>query len=124
MKQERSAGAVVFIKETEPIYLLLQYEAKHWDFPKGNIEKGETDQETVKREIAEETGIKDIEIIKDFKEKETNSWDPQATICSAGEANLLMPQLGKASDTRIVAHRVVAHDDPRDSRDRERDQAA
>ena len=69
MKIERSAGAIVFIMEKEPIYLLLHYEAKHWDFPKGNIEKGETDQETVKREIEEETGIKDIEIIKDFKEK-------------------------------------------------------
>ncbi|MCH8003291.1 MAG: NUDIX domain-containing protein [Nanoarchaeota archaeon] len=69
MKIERSAGAIVFIKEKEPIYLLLHYEAKHWDFPKGNIEKGEKDQETVKREIEEETGIKDIEIVKDFKEK-------------------------------------------------------
>jgi len=69
MKQERSAGAIVFIKEKEPIYLLLQYEAKHWDFPKGNIEEGETDIETVKREIEEETGITDIEIVKDFKEK-------------------------------------------------------
>ena len=69
MKQERSAGAIVFIKEKEPIYLLLQYEAKHWDFPKGNIEKGEKDIETVKREIEEETGITDIEIVKDFKEK-------------------------------------------------------
>jgi len=69
MKIERSAGAIVFIKKKEPIYLLLQYEAKHWDFPKGNIEKGESGQETTKREIEEETGIKDIEIVKDFKEK-------------------------------------------------------
>ena len=69
MKQERSAGAIVVIKDKEPIYLLLQYEAKHWDFPKGNIEKGEKDIETVKREIEEETGITDIEIVKDFKEK-------------------------------------------------------
>jgi len=69
MKIERSAGAIVFIKDKEPIFLLLHYEAKHWDFPKGNIEVGETDLETVKREIQEETGIKDIEIVKDFKEK-------------------------------------------------------
>ena len=69
MKQEQSAGAIVFRKDKEPIYLLLHYEAKHWDFPKGNIEKGETDQETVKREIEEETGITDIEIVKYFKEK-------------------------------------------------------
>ena len=72
MKQEKSAGAIVFIKDKEPIYLLLHYEAKHWDFPKGNIEKGEKDIETVKREIEEETGITDIEIVKDFKEKITN----------------------------------------------------
>ena len=69
MKHERSVGAIVFRKEKEPIYLLLHYEAKHWDFPKGNVEAGETDVETVKREIKEETGIKDIEIVRDFKEK-------------------------------------------------------
>ncbi len=69
MKQEKSAGAIVYRKEKWPKYLLLHYEAWHWDFPKGNIEEGETDIETVKREIQEETGIKDVEIIKDFKEK-------------------------------------------------------
>ena len=69
MKKERSAGAILFRKEKKPIFLLLHYEAKHWDFPKGNIEKGEKDQDTVKREIKEETGIKDVEIIPDFKEK-------------------------------------------------------
>ena len=69
MKQEKSAGAILFRKEKEPIYLLLHYEEGHWDFPKGHIEKGETEQETVKREVEEETGIKDIEIIPNFKEK-------------------------------------------------------
>ncbi|MDP6647765.1 MAG: NUDIX domain-containing protein [Candidatus Woesearchaeota archaeon] len=69
MKPERSAGAIVFIKEKEPKYLLLHYEAKHWDFPKGNIEAGESETDTAKREIEEETGIKDVDIIKGFKEK-------------------------------------------------------
>ena len=69
MKQEKSAGAIVFRKEKEPIYLLLHYEMGHWDFPKGKIESGEKDLETVKREIQEETGIKNIEILKDFKEE-------------------------------------------------------
>ena len=68
MKKERSAGTIVFRKDKEPIYLLLHYEAKHWDFPKGNIEKNETDEQTLRREIAEETGIKDIELIRGFKE--------------------------------------------------------
>lgn len=69
MKREKSAGAIIFRKEKEPKYLLLHYEAKHWDFPKGHVEEKETDTETVKREIAEETGITDVEIIQGFKEK-------------------------------------------------------
>ncbi|MBW2976896.1 NUDIX domain-containing protein, partial [Candidatus Woesearchaeota archaeon] len=69
MKRERSAGAVVFRKDKEALYLLLHYEAKHWDFPKGNVEANETDLETIKREIQEETGISEIEVIKGFKEK-------------------------------------------------------
>ena len=69
MKHERSVGAIVFRKEKEPIYLLLHYEAKHWDFPKGHIEANETDLEALKREVEEETGIKDIEVVRDFKEK-------------------------------------------------------
>lgn len=69
MKQEKSAGAVLFIKGKEIKYLLLHYEAKHWDFPKGHIEKNETDEQTVKREVAEETGIRGIKLIKGFNER-------------------------------------------------------
>lgn len=67
--KEISAGAVIFRKEDNQIYyLLLHYESGHWDFPKGHIEEGEKEDETVKREIKEETGIRDIKIIKGFKE--------------------------------------------------------
>lgn len=64
---ERSAGAVLFIMDnSEPEYLLLHYTAGHWDFPKGNIELGETEEEAAVREIREETGIKDVEFVKGF----------------------------------------------------------
>ena len=69
MRKESSAGAVIFRKNKETEYLLLKYEMGHWDFPKGNIEVGEKDEETIKREINEETGIDDITIIKEFREK-------------------------------------------------------
>ncbi len=69
MPLERSAGAVVFRKEDNIYYyLLLHHQAGHWAFPKGNIEKGEKLEETVVREIEEETGIKDIRFIEGFKE--------------------------------------------------------
>ena len=68
MPREFSAGAVIFRKEGDNVYyLLLHYESKHWDFAKGHIEKNETDEETVKREVEEETGIKDIRIVPGFK---------------------------------------------------------
>jgi len=68
MKKERSAGAIVFKKDKEIEYLLLHYESGHWDFPKGHIETNETEQQTLKREIEEETGIKDVKIVHGFKE--------------------------------------------------------
>ncbi len=69
MPREVSAGAIVFRKEKNQIYyLLLHYQSGHWDFPKGHIEKGEKPEDTVRREVEEETGIKDIKILPGFKE--------------------------------------------------------
>jgi 8-oxo-dGTP pyrophosphatase MutT (NUDIX family) len=68
--REHSAGAVIYrIENGEYKFLILKYGLGHWDFPKGNVEKGESELETVKREVEEETGIKEIEIIDGFKEK-------------------------------------------------------
>ena len=76
MSREKSAGAVIFNKEDGKIYYLLLHYGKaspaggggHWDFSKGHPEEGEEEEETVKREVEEETGIKDIKIIDGFKE--------------------------------------------------------
>jgi bis(5'-nucleosidyl)-tetraphosphatase len=67
--REKSCGAVVYLKDSEVKYLLLHYEAGHWDFVKGNVEPNETEQETVIRELREETGITDAKFIEAFKEK-------------------------------------------------------
>jgi len=67
--REKSAGAIIFRKEeNRAYYLLLHYQAGHWDFPKGNIENGEKEIDTAKREIYEETGIQDVEFIFGFRE--------------------------------------------------------
>lgn len=70
LQTEKSAGAVVFRQQGGKIeYLLLHYGAGHWDFPKGHIEEGEEEIETVRRETEEETGIRNIEIIPGFQER-------------------------------------------------------
>lgn len=69
MPQEKSAGAIIFrVVNSVPHYLLLHYPSKHWEFAKGHIEKGENIEDTVRREIEEETGIKDLKIVPGFKE--------------------------------------------------------
>ncbi len=69
MIREKSCGAVIFLKkEAQTKYLLLNYEAGHWDFVKGNVESNESEKETVLRELKEETGITDANFIDDFKE--------------------------------------------------------
>ncbi len=69
MISERSAGAIIFIREKEIKYILLHYESGHWDFVKGHIEENEDEKETVTREAKEEVGIKDLKFIPNFKEK-------------------------------------------------------
>lgn len=66
---EKSAGSVIFrIEEKKPIFLLLS-ENRHWGFPKGNIEEGESERETAIRETIEETGISNLRFVNNFFEK-------------------------------------------------------
>ncbi len=68
--EERSAGAVLFNDgAAERRYLLLRYPAGHWDFPKGNVEKGESEGQTALREVREETGLDDVMLIDGFRRK-------------------------------------------------------
>lgn len=73
MPIERSAGAIIFRKNKKIYYLLLHYPSSakaprdYWDLPKGHVEKGEKEIDTVKREVLEETGLKNIKFIEGFK---------------------------------------------------------
>ena len=69
MPREKSAGAIVYRMENgAPHFLLLRYHSGHWEFPRGHVENGESEEETVKREIKEETGLADIKIMPKFRE--------------------------------------------------------
>jgi bis(5'-nucleosidyl)-tetraphosphatase len=69
MIHEKSCGAVIFFKNDKVSYLLLQYEAGHWDFVKGNVEPNEGEIDTVLRELKEETSIIANKTIDGFRER-------------------------------------------------------
>jgi len=69
MKEEVSAGIILFNDANKRKFLLLNYPSKHWDFVKGKMEKDETSHETAIRETKEETGISDVEFIDGFEEE-------------------------------------------------------
>lgn len=70
VKEERHiVGIVVFDGER---FLLLHRKLnwQGWEYPKGGIENNETPRDTVGRELLEETGIKNFEIISELSNTE------------------------------------------------------
>jgi len=66
---QKSAGFIIYFKDNEIKFLLLKY-PHYWGFPKGIIEANEEIKNTARRELEEETGIKNIEIISGFEHKQ------------------------------------------------------
>ena len=66
---EKSCGIVLFYSDE---FLIIQHSTEsnelkgHWDFPKGHVEKGESETQTALRELAEETGIKNLKLLPGF----------------------------------------------------------
>ena len=56
-----AAGGKVVNNKSEILFI---YRNKKWDLPKGKVEKNEIISETALREVEEETGIKNLSIIK------------------------------------------------------------
>jgi ADP-ribose pyrophosphatase len=69
MLKEYSYGAVIYKTENGiPVFLLVKSKRSgKWGFPKGHIEYGESELETAKREIFEETGIENVKFVDGFK---------------------------------------------------------
>lgn len=67
MRREFSAGGIVFNKKGQVLLIkvgsLRDRSKKHWKFPKGNIDKGESSKDAAIREVKEETNL-DCEILE------------------------------------------------------------
>ena len=65
MKTHISAGGVLYDPQQKKVYLIYKKERDEWLLPKGHIEEGEGVEEAALREIREETGFSDIELVRD-----------------------------------------------------------
>ena len=61
-KYVKCAGAIIINKNNEVAIVNQNYDS--WSLPKGHIDPGETKIDAAKRELYEETGIKDATLIK------------------------------------------------------------
>jgi len=68
MKFEKSCGAVIYIANANKYEFLIISDRTdgHWGFPKGHVEKNETEKETALREVYEETGLH-VDLHNDFR---------------------------------------------------------
>jgi ADP-ribose pyrophosphatase YjhB (NUDIX family) len=63
-KQTRSAGGVVLNRAGQ--VLVVNQKGTSWSLPKGHIDGAETPLEAAKREIEEESGITELELVKEL----------------------------------------------------------
>lgn len=61
----KSVGAIV-LNYHSYVLLLFQRKNKYWEFPKGKMEIGEREIDTLKRELFEETGIRRYRLLRSF----------------------------------------------------------
>ncbi|MHA2340075.1 MAG: bis(5'-nucleosyl)-tetraphosphatase [Candidatus Hodarchaeales archaeon] len=73
-----SSGGIVYKRNNDNsiIYLLLKHNnGNHWDLPKGYVEEGESLQKAALREITEETGIQEENLLFKKELDHKNSYE-------------------------------------------------
>ncbi|PIN87479.1 hypothetical protein COV12_03665 [Candidatus Woesearchaeota archaeon CG10_big_fil_rev_8_21_14_0_10_32_24] len=79
---DKCCGGIIYQKDNnQNLFLLVKHQEKdggHWNFPKGHVEEGETEEQTALREIYEEVGLK-VNIIPNFRESHSYIFNKNKT---------------------------------------------
>ena len=110
MKKEKSCGAVTFCFRDNVIYYLIEHMALgHYSLPKGHVEENETEIETAKREIKEETNL---EVIIDNNFRQVITYSPYEGIIkdvvffvAEIKSGDIISQLSEVSDIRFLPYK-------------------
>ena len=115
---EKSCGIVLFNSDE---FLLIQHPTKsngdegHWDFPKGHVEGNETELETAKRELIEETGIVNFRLFDGFRHRieynfqKGNEMVPKEVIFFLAESNTKEVELSSEHQNFVWLNKDLAH---------------
>ena len=102
--REPTSGGMVFRrnpKNNEIEILLIQDAKDRWTIPKGHIEEGETAKQTAEREIREETGLQEMNVLNwlgkiNFRYRRATSLVLMTTeiflVHAQGDTNKLKPE--------------------------------
>ncbi|MFH1024429.1 MAG: NUDIX domain-containing protein [Planctomycetota bacterium] len=91
---EHSAGFVVFRRRdgVTEMLILRSRDRRDWGFPKGHLIGRETSDAAARRELTEETGLREIRVIPDFSSvirytvRQGEGWVPKEVTYFLGEA--------------------------------------
>ena len=115
---EKSCGIVLFNSDE---FLLIQHPTKsngdegHWDFPKGHVEGNETELETAKRELIEETGIVNFRLFDGFRHRieynfqKGNEMVPKEVVFFLAESNTKEVELSSEHQNFVWLNKDLAH---------------
>ena len=115
---EKSCGIVLFNSDE---FLLIQHPTKsngdegHWDFPKGHVEGNDTELETAKRELIEETGIVNFRLFDGFRHRieynfqKGNEMVPKEVIFFLAESNTKEVELSSEHQNFVWLNKDLAH---------------
>lgn len=99
---------VIFARTKSGIQFLILHRVLNWhgwEFFKGHLDEGETPEQSVKREMLEETGIPEDQIISFKKLNVKNEWRTEGEHCTCDTFLIeVPPQTGTSLATDIVEH--------------------
>lgn len=96
----RGAAAVIFDPDGRVLLVKENYDRRRWSLPGGAVEPGESDEDAVIREAAEETGVavRIHHLIGSYGLD--NGFSAAAFLCSIAEGEPAVPATGEIAEVR------------------------